>query len=87
VIPKKFKLAGTEWKVEQVAVMSTLGMTYPDLATIHIRKGLDTQILEQTFLHELTHAILFTMGKREDHNEEFIEGFSQLLHQYLVQQK
>ena len=84
---KKFKLAGIDWEVHEVEVMSTLGMTYPDLGIIQIKKGLEPQFAEQTFLHELTHAILFTMGKRDDHNEEFIEGFSQLLHQYMRQIK
>lgn len=39
---------------------------------------------EATFFHELTHAILFTMGENElSENERFIEGFANLLHQYV----
>ena len=37
--------------------------------------------LEQTFCHELVHAILFTMGKT-NHDEEFTDAFGSLLHQF-----
>lgn len=84
---KKFDLAGIRWTVQDVEVLPALGMTYPDLGIIHIKRGLDEQMYNQTFLHELTHAILFTMGKRDGHDEEFIEGFSQLLHQFMRQLK
>ena len=36
---------------------------------------------QQTFCHELVHAILFTMGKTT-HEEEFVDAFGSLLHQF-----
>ena len=45
---------------------------------------LSTQI-EQTFLHELTHFILLHMGQEElCGQEQFVDGFSHLLHQALT---
>lgn len=42
----------------------------------------------QTFCHELTHTILDTMGEIGlSHNERFVEGFSQLLYQFLKTKK
>lgn len=40
--------------------------------------------VEVTYLHELTHFILYLMGENElTNNEKFIETFSHLLHQAL----
>jgi hypothetical protein len=36
---------------------------------------------EQTFCHELVHAIMFSMGHTQ-HEEVFVDAFGQLLHQY-----
>ncbi len=41
-----------------------------------------------TFLHELTHAILYHLGEKElNDNERFVESFSGLLHQALTTAK
>lgn len=38
--------------------------------------------IESSYYHELVHAILSTMDKKElNENEEFVEGFGNLLHQ------
>ena len=42
---------------------------------------MNEQMTQQTFFHELVHAILFTMGK-VNHDEEFTDAFGALLHQY-----
>jgi hypothetical protein len=42
---------------------------------------MNKQSTEQTFYHELVHAIMFTMGKL-NHDEEFTDAFGALLHQY-----
>lgn len=34
-----------------------------------------------TFWHELTHAILYDMGCKLTHDEKFVDGFSNRLHQ------
>jgi len=36
---------------------------------------------EQTFFHELVHAIMFAMGHTQQ-DEVFVDAFGQLLHQY-----
>jgi len=38
-------------------------------------------ITEQTFFHELVHAIMFSMG-HTNHDEIFVDAFGALLHQY-----
>ena len=42
---------------------------------------MNEQMTEQTFFHELVHAIMFTMGKL-NHDEEFTDAFGSLWHQY-----
>lgn len=42
---------------------------------------MNEQMTQQTFFHELVHAILFTMGKT-NHDEEFTDAFGAFLHQY-----
>jgi hypothetical protein len=42
---------------------------------------MNEQMTQQTFCHELVHAILFTMGKTT-HEEEFVDAFGSLLHQF-----
>jgi Zn-dependent peptidase ImmA (M78 family) len=76
----KFKLAGCTWAVVDTE-MPDLGSTNPDTCRILINKKLTGQDRDVTFYHELVHAIMFTMGER-DHDERFVEGFAQLLHQY-----
>lgn len=42
---------------------------------------MNDQMTQQTFFHELVHAILFAMGKTA-HDEEFTDTFGAFLHQY-----
>lgn len=86
-IPKKFKLGGVTWKVEEVdALGGSFGQTELWDAKITIVGHLKPDVKAQTFLHELIHAVLFSMGKR-NHDEELVDGMATLLHQYLDQQK
>ena len=81
MLPKRFKLAGADWKVVKTDHIFDLGRTDSDTQTIYISTKQTPQAQELTFSHELVHAILFTMGER-DHDERFVEGFAQLLYQY-----
>ena len=81
MIPKTFDLVGGKWKVKVVPEMTDLGRCDPSLFTIFIKEGLLPAYAEQTFYHELVHAVMFAMGKT-DHNEEFVEAFGVLLHQF-----
>lgn len=82
MIPKKFTLAGCEWTVVEVEEMEDLGCTNPQTFTITLRKRQNQQSKEQTFCHELVHAIKFTMGLT-DHDEKEVDAFGYLLHQFL----
>jgi len=77
---KKFKLAGITWVVKRTS-MGDLGSTNPDESVILINDKLEGQSYDVTLMHEIVHAILFTMGER-NHDERFVEGFAQLLYQY-----
>jgi len=84
-IPKEFQLGGTTWQVVQEPLLpGCLGATHSQEAKVQILKTLDKQIKEQTFCHELVHAILYSMGKpNSEHDEVFIDGFATFLHQAL----
>ena len=52
----------------------------------HSKVIFDRMIMEQTYLHEITHYILHCMGEHElRDNERFVEGYSHLLYQALTQ--
>lgn len=61
--------------------MEDFGKCDPEKQIISIRMDMNKQTTEQTFYHELVHAIMFTMGKL-NHDEEFTDAFGALLHQY-----
>lgn len=82
LIPSKFTLAGTNWTVRQVEGISELGLCNPETHTISLRNGMTTQALEQTFCHELVHALMFTAG-HINHDEVFVDCMGSLLHQWL----
>ena len=89
IIPKSFKLLNRTYKVVRpVKVVNdgeaVNGLCQPDLAKIKIEKGLDKDLADETFLHELTHAILFSLGHDDlSYNETFVTMFSAALHQAL----
>lgn len=85
MIPRSFTLGGVTWNVSQLPLCGTLGQCHMPNATIQLEKALQKEVKEQTFCHELVHAIMFTMGMR-DHDERFVDGFAVFLHQYLKQQ-
>lgn len=88
-IPKTFVLGGTTWVVEQVETLpGCMGLCNNQEAKISILKSLPKNVKEQTFCHELGHAILFSMGKPGDqHDEVFVDGYGTFLHQYLITNK
>jgi Zn-dependent peptidase ImmA (M78 family) len=78
-----FNLAGSKWHVNYLCHMEEMGKCDPERQVIHIRMDMNKQTTEQTFYHELVHAILFTMGKL-NHDEEFVDTFGAFLHQYQI---
>ena len=81
-IPKSFELGGTTWTVTQVKNLDNLGVCQRDVNTILIRENAPRSIKEQTFCHELTHAIKFTLGE-DNHDEQKVDVFATFLHQFL----
>lgn len=87
---KKFKLGGKQFNVEIVKSIDDtgLGRTYSMLNKIKIAETwqnfeLEDSAKEQTFYHELVHAILDELGENElTGNERFVQSFSMLLYQF-----
>ena len=87
-LPKKIRV-GTRWySVEVVEAMrnkSEMGRVHYDTQTIELAKrthhGVPFRLsaLEETFWHELTHAILHDMGHDLCDNERFVDAFANRL--------
>lgn len=75
------------WTVVQVAELEALGECHRDELLITLREDQKPIQKVQTFLHELLHAIWFTMGDEEGGDEQNVEGFAQLLYQALSSMK
>lgn len=86
-IPKRFKVGGIDYTVNMVEHIGTsddFGVHYSDgqidIATQTSGRQTSGSLRRQTFLHELTHAILFAMGKEElNDDESFVNTFSSFL--------
>ena len=87
IIPKTFQLAGVKWKVREQSHMNELGLCVRDKATILLQKEAEQSAKEIAFTHELVHAIKFTLGDGGPHNEQEVDAFAYLLHQYLITAK
>ena len=88
-IPKKFRLGGVDYTVKQVdhcGLNDDFGFWRPQgIIEIANQAGgyeVSESKKKQTFLHELTHAILFAMGKEElNDDESFVNTFSSFLNE------
>ena len=86
-IPKKFKVGGVDYTVKEVGHCGTnddFGLWRSqgiiEIATQAGGYEVSESKKKQTFLHELTHAILFAMGKEElNDDESFVNTFSSFL--------
>ena len=86
-IPKKLKVGGVDYIVKQVEHCGNydyFGFCRPQgIIEIANQAGgyeVSESKKKQTFLHELTHAILFAMGKEElNDDESFVNTFSSFL--------
>lgn len=92
IIPVSFTLGGTDYKVEFVDnLLIGDNVAYIDFPSSLIRIGnqykgseCTTDYKDISFLHELVHGILDTIGKDElSSDESFVEGFANSMHQYL----
>lgn len=92
-IPRRFKLFGSSWEVKQpnrVVIDGEKCDGYCDASNsvILLRRNLRREIKEQTFCHELIHAILFSLEFNTlSNNEEFVELVAKALHQVMTTQE
>jgi hypothetical protein len=80
-IPMSFYLVGCQWNVKYIEELSEYGKCDCATQMIYLRSGMNKNFTEQTFFHELIHAIMFAMG-HTNHDEVFVDAFGALLHQY-----
>ena len=86
-IPKKFKVGSVDYEVrlvEHCCMNDDFGLWRPqgiiEIATQAGGYEVSESKKRQVFLHELTHAILFAMGKEElNDDESFVNTFSSFL--------
>lgn len=83
-IPRLFTLGGTTWQVVQIKDLAELGRCQRDIHTIQLKQNIPKAIKEQTFCHELVHAIKYTLGEAEDHDEQKVDVFATFLHQFMT---
>lgn len=84
-LPEEIKVCGITYKIELVDVAGERnfqGMCHFDLAKIEILNSLGDQRKEQTFIHELTHAIFYEAGYDEQ-DEDMINRVGIVLHQVM----
>ena len=88
-IPKKFRVGGVDHggkRMKKRGINDYFGLWRPQgiIEIANQAGGYDVSESKkkQTFLHELTHAILFAMGKEElNEDESFVNTFSSFLNE------
>ena len=88
-IPNKLKIGGVDYSIKHVehcGINDDFGLWRPqgiiELANQAGGYEVSGSKKRQTFLHELTHAILFAMGKEElNDDESFVNTFSSFLNE------
>ena len=88
-IPSKLKIGGVDYSIKHVehcGIDDDFGLWRPQgIIEIANQAGgyeVSDSKKRQTFLHELTHAILFAMGKEElNDDESFVNTFSSFLNE------
>lgn len=75
------QIGAITWKVIEQDRDDVHGQANLNLNRIVISNRVEKQAQALAFYHELTHAILYTMGHELYDNEEFVNTFSAFLHQ------
>lgn len=73
--PKQFTLLNRTWKIKMDPYLASggqLGLMDPITGTITIQKGLDDDMTNSIFWHELIHCSLSTAGYIELSNNEIL---------------
>lgn len=90
---KEFTLGAIKWVVKQdnnrLDDLGLMGLCETPKSLISIyTDSFNANLIDQNIIHEVTHAILESMGENElSHNEKFVQNFSLLLHQFIVTKK
>jgi len=94
VIPREFKLFNQTIKVKYSRTLLDKKQAYGlwefsknkiTLQQSTRKYKLTTEQLDQTFLHEVTHACLDHLGYTElSEDEKFVNSFSNLIHQFIT---
>ena len=89
-IPKKLQIAGKVYDIRMVKGFYKKTDTWADICYSDSLINIDSDLSEQdvgiSFLHEITHGILITMGRKDlKSDEQFVECFSELLYQVIRQ--
>lgn len=91
IIPKQFTIFGLTFKVKQLKKLGKddhWGDCTISTKMIRLKKDLNQEQKEVTYLHEVTHAILDCLEYTElSGDEDFVERFSKALHQVLKTSK
>jgi predicted SprT family Zn-dependent metalloprotease len=96
-LPKKVKVGDRWYSVEIVETMqrkATMGHVYYGTGLIEIAKrsnttneAYDNEEINDTFWHEMTHAILYEMGSTLHKNELFVTRFANRLSRAITSAK
>lgn len=82
ILPKHIKVGGITYNVEIVEpnlMDDSIGLTSFRDATIYVSKNSSSELMEETFIHELIHAMLAHSGYVE-HDEIMVESLAQTLY-------
>ncbi len=86
-IPKKLKIGGHMFTVEQKPIKDCVGETYFEEARIVIEKRAKQTIKESTLIHEiLCHCLNTTAGGNNKHHD-LLDSLSEQLYQVLKDNK
>ena len=87
IIPKKIKIGNLTYIIKisnKREEQDVMGSTYIKTQDIIISRNIKREKQEETFFHEIIHAILEDMRERElGDNEKFVHGMARILYQSL----
>jgi len=93
-IPKSFQLGGHTFQVKlvedeeemmEITGVPAYGVFIPDRLTIYllpVSKTLKKSVVIQTFWHEWSHALLWTLGHKDWTNEKVVDQMGHLVKQF-----
>lgn len=71
-LPKNIKICNITYEVITKKLEDDFGLHDPKTQKITIDKGLSPEMRRNTFMHEVTHAILFQVGAFTEQKDEIL---------------